>query len=56
MASVFKTRIELRQIGVRDEAKIRGGIGACGRPLCCATYMPELFRFLSRWQKNRDFQ
>ena len=36
LASVFKTRIELRQIGVRDEAKIRGGIGACGRPLCCA--------------------
>ena len=41
LASVFKTRIELRQIGVRDEAKIMGGIGVCGRPLCCATYMPE---------------
>ena len=35
LASVFKTRIELRQIGVRDETKILGGIGICGRPLCC---------------------
>ena len=41
LAAVFKTRIELRQIGVRDETKILGGIGSCGRPLCCATYMPE---------------
>jgi len=41
LASVFKTRIELRQIGVRDETKIRGGIGICGRPLCCATYLTE---------------
>ena len=35
LAAVFRTRIELRQIGVRDETKIRGGIGICGRPLCC---------------------
>ena len=41
LASVFKTRIELRQIGVRDETKIRGGIGICGRPLCCHTYLTE---------------
>ena len=41
LASVFKTRIELRQIGVRDETKILGGIGSCGRPLCCATFLPE---------------
>lgn len=41
LASVFRTRIELRQIGVRDEAKIRGGIGICGRPLCCHTYLSE---------------
>ena len=41
LASVFRTRIELRQIGVRDEAKIRGGIGICGRPLCCHTYLTE---------------
>ena len=41
LASVFRTRIELRQIGVRDETKIRGGIGICGRPLCCNTYLSE---------------
>ena len=41
LASVFKTRIELRQIGVRDETKIVGGIGICGRPLCCHTYLSE---------------
>lgn len=41
LASIFKTRIELRQIGVRDETKIRGGIGICGRPLCCSTYLSE---------------
>lgn len=41
LASVFKTRIELRQIGVRDEMKISGGIGICGRPLCCHTFLPE---------------
>ena len=41
LASVFKTRIELRQIGVRDETKIVGGIGICGRPLCCHTHLSE---------------
>lgn len=41
LASVFKTRIELRQIGVRDETKIVGGIGICGRALCCHTYLSE---------------
>lgn len=41
LASVFKTRIELRQIGVRDETKILGGIGICGRALCCHSYLPE---------------
>ena len=41
LASVFRTRIELRQIGVRDETKIRGGIGICGRSLCCNTYLSE---------------
>ena len=41
LASVFRTRIELRQIGVRDETKICGGIGICGRPLCCHTYLSE---------------
>lgn len=41
LASVFKTRIELRQIGVRDETKIVGGIGICGRPLCCNSFLSE---------------
>lgn len=41
LASVFKTRIELRQIGVRDETKILGGIGICGRPLCCHTHLSD---------------
>ncbi len=41
LASVFRTRIELRQIGVRDEAKILGGLGVCGRPFCCRTFLPD---------------
>ena len=41
LASVFRTRIELRQIGVRDETKIMGGIGICGRGLCCHSYLSE---------------
>ena len=41
LAAVFRTRIELRQIGVRDETKIRGGIGICGRELCCHTYLAD---------------
>lgn len=41
LASVFRTRIELRQIGVRDETKIRGGMGICGRQLCCHSYLSE---------------
>ena len=48
LASVFRTRIELRQIGVRDETKILGGIGICGRQLCCHSH-------LSRWQRNKIF-
>lgn len=41
LASIFKTRIELRQIGVRDEAKMVGGLGPCGRPMCCASFLGE---------------
>lgn len=41
LASVFRTRIELRQIGVRDETKIMGGVGICGRPLCCHTFLSD---------------
>jgi len=41
LAGIFRTRIELRQVGVRDETKLLGGLGACGRPLCCATYLND---------------
>lgn len=41
LAAIFRTRIELRQIGVRDETKLMGGIGICGRPLCCHTYLAD---------------
>ncbi len=41
LASVFRTRIELRQIGVRDEAKMLGGLGICGRPFCCSSFLGE---------------
>ncbi|MCY6370265.1 PSP1 domain-containing protein [Clostridium ganghwense] len=41
LASVFRTRIELRQIGVRDEAKMIGGLGPCGRPLCCSSFLGD---------------
>ncbi|MDO5112661.1 MAG: stage 0 sporulation family protein, partial [Clostridia bacterium] len=41
LASIFKTRIELRQIGVRDEAKLLGGLGSCGRPVCCKQFLPD---------------
>lgn len=41
LASVFRTRIELRQIGVRDESKLLGGLGVCGRPFCCSTFLNE---------------
>ena len=41
LASQFHTRIELRQIGVRDEAKMLGGLGICGRPFCCSTFLND---------------
>ena len=41
LASVFRTRIEMRQVGIRDEAKLLGGLGACGRPFCCATFLSD---------------
>ena len=41
LASVFRMRIELRQIGVRDEAKMLGGLGPCGRPICCGTFLDQ---------------
>ena len=54
LASVFKTRIELRQIGVRDETKIIGGIGICGRPLCCASYLSEFIPVSIKMAKEQN--
>ncbi len=54
LASVFRTRIELRQIGVRDETKIRGGIGICGRPLCCSTYLSEFSAVSIKMAKEQN--
>ena len=54
LAAVFRTRIELRQIGVRDETKIRGGIGICGRPLCCSTYLTEFSAVSSKMAKEQN--
>ncbi len=52
--SVFKTRIELRQIGVRDETKIVGGIGICGRPLCCHTHLSEFIPVSIKMAKEQN--
>ena len=54
LASVFRTRIELRQIGVRDEAKMMGGIGCCGRPLCCATFLGDFEPVSIRMAKEQN--
>lgn len=53
LASVFHTRIELRQVGVRDEAKQVSGIGPCGRPLCCATFLGEFAPVSIKMAKNQ---
>jgi cell fate regulator YaaT (PSP1 superfamily) len=54
LARIFRVRIELRQIGVRDEAKAVGGIGKCGRPLCCATWLNEFCPVSIRMAKQQD--
>lgn len=54
LAALFRTRIELRQIGVRDEAKMLGGIGYCGRPLCCATFLGDFIPVSIRMAKNQN--
>ena len=53
LAAVFRTRIELRQIGLRDEAKMVGGIGCCGRPLCCATFLGDFKPVSIRMAKSQ---
>ena len=54
LASVFRTRIELRQIGVRDETKMRGGIGSCGRELCCRSYLTDFVPVSIKMAKEQN--
>lgn len=54
LASVFKTRIELRQVGVRDETKIVGGVGICGRELCCHSYLSEFIPVSIKMAKEQN--
>ena len=54
LAAVFKTRIELRQVGVRDETKIMGGIGICGRALCCHSYLSEFIPVSIKMAKEQN--
>ena len=54
LAAVFRTRIELRQIGVRDETKILGGIGICGRPLCCKSYLSDFVPVSIKMAKEQN--
>ncbi|MCI7693005.1 stage 0 sporulation family protein [Veillonella caviae] len=54
LASVFRTRIELRQVGVRDEAKVLNGIGACGRSLCCSTHLGDFTPVSIRMAKDQN--
>ncbi len=54
LASVFRTRIELRQIGIRDEAKLLGGLGACGRPLCCASFLSDFVQVSIKMAKEQN--
>ena len=54
LASIFRTRIELRQIGVRDEAKMLNGIGICGRPLCCSTFLGDFHPVSIKMAKEQN--
>lgn len=54
LAGIFRTRIELRQIGVRDEAKMMGGIGCCGRELCCSTFLGDFAPVSIRMAKEQN--
>ncbi len=54
LAAVFRTRIELRQIGVRDEAKLFGGLGVCGRPFCCKTFLSDFVQVSIKMAKEQN--
>ena len=55
LASVFRTRIELRQIGIRDEAKLMGGLGVCGRPFCCHSFLADFVQVSIKMAKEQNF-
>ena len=55
LAAVFKTRIELRQIGIRDEAKLKGGLGLCGRPFCCNSFLSDFVQVSIKMAKEQNF-
>lgn len=54
LASTFRTRIELRQIGIRDEAKLMGGLGVCGRAFCCNTFLPDFCQVSIKMAKEQN--
>ena len=54
LAGIFKSRIELRQIGVRDEAKMLGGLGVCGRPICCSSFLPDFIPVSVKMAKEQN--
>ena len=54
LASTFRTRIELRQIGIRDEAKLMGGLGVCGRAFCCNTFLPDFCQVSIKMAKEQS--
>ncbi|MBE6569858.1 MAG: stage 0 sporulation protein [Ruminococcaceae bacterium] len=54
LASYFRTRIEMRQIGIRDEAKMLGGLGVCGRPFCCATFLSDFLQVSIKMAKEQN--
>lgn len=55
LAATFRTRIELRQIGIRDEAKMMGGLAACGRPYCCADFLSDFVQVSIKMAKEQNF-
>ena len=55
LASVFRTRIELRQIGIRDETKMMGGLGVCGRPFCCSSFLTDFVQVSIKMAKEQNF-
>ncbi len=54
LASVFRTRIEMRQIGIRDESKIMGGLGVCGRPFCCSSFLSDFVQVSIKMAKEQN--